>query len=86
MCSSDNNGLSDYLYMLLFGQGLHGLAGTALYTIAPAYIDGSVSAKQSPTYLGEICLHSLLYLWAYSLAFLSVIWWEYNIGAVKNIR
>jgi len=45
--------LSRYLGMLLFGQGLHGLAGTVLYSIAPAFIDGSVSAKSSPAYLGE---------------------------------
>ena len=40
--------------MLLFGQSLHGFAGTVLYSIAPSYLDGSVSSAQSPTYLGKI--------------------------------
>lgn len=53
LCEEDNKGLSNYLYMLLTGQFFHGLAGTVLYTIGPSFIDGSVSAKQSPTYLGN---------------------------------
>lgn len=52
-CTTADKGLSDYLYMLLMGQAFHGLAGTVLYTIGPTYIDGSVSSKQSPTYLGR---------------------------------
>ena len=39
--------------MFLFGQALHGAAGAVLYTIGPAFIDGSVSAKNSPAYLGS---------------------------------
>ena len=53
-CSTEDKGLSSYLYMLLFGQALHGFAGTVLYSIAPSYLDGSVSSAQSPTYLGKI--------------------------------
>ena len=39
--------------MFLFAQTLHGVAGVLLYTLAPAYIDGSVSDKQSPIYMGK---------------------------------
>lgn len=53
VCVAEGSSLSNYLYVFLMGQGFHGLAGTALYAIGPAYIDGSVSSKQSPTYLGK---------------------------------
>lgn len=53
LCESEDRSLSSYLFMFLFGQSLHGVSGTLLYTIAPPFIDGSVSNRASPLYIGE---------------------------------
>ena len=53
LCGVKDRKLSSYLYMFLFAQTLHGVAGVLLYTLAPAYLDGSVSDKQSPIYMGK---------------------------------
>ena len=51
VCSTTETAVSDYLYLLLAGHGLQGVSGVLIYTIAPAFIDGSVSDKQSPVYI-----------------------------------
>lgn len=46
--------LSNYFYVFLLGQTLHGLGSTPLYSIGTTYIDENVSQKASPLYLGEL--------------------------------
>ena len=53
VCSTTETAVSNYLYMLLAGHGLQGVSGVLIYTIAPAFIDGSVSDKQSPVYISK---------------------------------
>jgi hypothetical protein len=45
--------LSNYFYIFLLGQTLHGLGSTPLFSIGTTYIDENVSQKASPVYLGK---------------------------------
>lgn len=44
--------LSNYLYMFIVGQMLHGVGGTTIYTVGVALIDDSVPPASTPMYLG----------------------------------
>uniref|UniRef100_H2YZB1 Solute carrier organic anion transporter family member n=1 Tax=Ciona savignyi TaxID=51511 RepID=H2YZB1_CIOSA len=45
-------GLSNFMYVLLFGQLLQGCGSTPLYTLGLAYIEDNVSKNSAPIYLG----------------------------------
>ncbi|CAH1774950.1 unnamed protein product [Owenia fusiformis] len=51
-CSKENDVLQNYLYVLMLGQFLHGIAGTTLYSIGVVVIDENVKTKLSPLYIG----------------------------------
>ncbi|XP_059500706.1 solute carrier organic anion transporter family member 4C1-like isoform X2 [Stegostoma tigrinum] len=43
---------SNFLFVFLLGQLLHGVGGTPLYTLGTAHIDDSVSTEKSSLYIG----------------------------------
>lgn len=45
--------LSNYLYVFLLGQFLHGAGAAPLYTLGITYIDENVSQKTSPLFTGN---------------------------------
>ncbi|KAK3598170.1 hypothetical protein CHS0354_008845 [Potamilus streckersoni] len=55
-----DEGLQNYIYVLMFGQCLHGLGGAVLFTVGVGLIDDSVPATSSPLYLGIFYGCSLL--------------------------
>ncbi|KAK3593464.1 hypothetical protein CHS0354_020230 [Potamilus streckersoni] len=58
VCKED--GLQNYLYVLILGQCLHGLGGAILYTVGVGLIDDSVPSNRSPLYLGILYGFALL--------------------------
>ena len=54
LCTKDEEGLSNYLYVFMLGQFLHGIGGATLYSLGVVYIDDNVSTESSPLYNGEI--------------------------------
>ncbi|KAG1659415.1 Solute carrier organic anion transporter family member 4C1 [Nymphon striatum] len=52
--------LSTYKYVFFFGQFLHGVGYSPLYTLGVTYIDESVSTKMSSVYLGIFYLMSVI--------------------------
>ncbi|KAL3892413.1 hypothetical protein ACJMK2_004623 [Sinanodonta woodiana] len=58
VCRED--GLQNYLYVLILGQCLHGLGGAILYTVGVGLIDDSVPSTSSPLYLGILYGFALL--------------------------
>ncbi|XP_064596760.1 solute carrier organic anion transporter family member 4C1-like [Liolophura sinensis] len=50
-CEKGDSTLSNYLYVLIGGQLLHGAGGTTLYTIGVACIDDNVVSRTSPLYV-----------------------------------
>lgn len=46
------SGLSNYLYVFVIGQLLHGVGGTTVYTVGVSLIDDSVKPSSTPLYLG----------------------------------
>lgn len=55
LCAAKDPGLKKYLYVFMFGQFLHGIGGTTLYSIGVVYIDDNVKTTESPLYTGENC-------------------------------
>ncbi|KAK7479082.1 hypothetical protein BaRGS_00029674 [Batillaria attramentaria] len=52
-CAADGETyLSNYLYMFILGQMLHGVGGTTIYTVGVSLIDDSVAPSSTPMYLG----------------------------------
>ncbi|KAF2357630.1 Organic anion transporter polypeptide OATP [Trinorchestia longiramus] len=50
--SGDGSWLSNFLYVFILGQVLHGLGATPIYTLGMVFIDESVPLIQSSFYLG----------------------------------
>ena len=44
---------SNYMWLFLIGQLLHGAGASPLYTLGVTFIDENVSKKMSSVYLGE---------------------------------
>ena len=53
MCTPESDGLSNYLYVFMLGQFLHGFGGTVLYSIGIVFIDANVRTTDSPMYQGQ---------------------------------
>ncbi|XP_064597330.1 solute carrier organic anion transporter family member 4C1-like [Liolophura sinensis] len=51
-CAIRDSSLSNYLYLLIAGQLLHGVGGTTLYSVGTSCLDDNVVAKRSPIYVG----------------------------------
>ena len=51
-CEVKETGLSNYKYVLILGQLLHGIGATPLYTLAVTYIHENVKQKWSSVYTG----------------------------------
>ncbi|XP_030625898.1 solute carrier organic anion transporter family member 4A1 [Chanos chanos] len=49
---SDGAGLSDYRYVFMLGQFLHGVGATPLYTLGVTYLDENVKTTYAPVYIG----------------------------------
>ncbi|KAG8539693.1 hypothetical protein GDO81_020528 [Engystomops pustulosus] len=45
--------LSNYRYVFMLGQFLHGIGATPLYTLGVTYLDENVKSSYSPVYIGE---------------------------------
>ena len=45
--------LSNYKYLLILAQLLHGAGATPIYTLAVTYLDENLKAKMTPMYVGE---------------------------------
>ncbi|XP_070533588.1 solute carrier organic anion transporter family member 4C1-like [Ptychodera flava] len=59
-CRESKSGLSNYVYVFILGQLLHGMGATPLYTLGTSFQDESVSRKSSGFYIGIILGFSLL--------------------------
>ena len=44
--------LSNYKYVLIMGQLLHGIGASPLYTLGVTYLDENLKAKMTPLYVG----------------------------------
>lgn len=51
--------LSNFIYVFILGQILHGVGGTACFTICPAYIDEHVESVKTPLFVGK-CSHDFI--------------------------
>ncbi|XP_071112274.1 solute carrier organic anion transporter family member 4C1-like [Haliotis cracherodii] len=52
-CAQDTETyLSNYLYVFILGQMLHGVGGTTVYTVGVALLDDSLPSQSTPLYLG----------------------------------
>ena len=52
-CTEKSSGLSNYLYLFIAGNFLHGVGGAALYTLGAPLLDDNVPVKKSPIYIGS---------------------------------
>ena len=52
--SASPSPLSNYLYVFILGQLLHGIGGTILYSLGIIFIDEHVKNDDSPFYQGEL--------------------------------
>ncbi|XP_038125048.1 solute carrier organic anion transporter family member 4A1 [Cyprinodon tularosa] len=48
----DGEVLSNYRFVFMLGQFLHGIGATPLYTLGVTYLDENVSSKYGPVYIG----------------------------------
>ncbi|XP_062316371.1 solute carrier organic anion transporter family member 4A1 isoform X2 [Osmerus eperlanus] len=48
----EGRGLSDYRYVFMLGQFLHGVGATPLYTLGVTYLDENVKSSYAPVYIG----------------------------------
>ena len=53
VCEEGSSGLSNYLYVFILGQLLHGVGGTILYTLGVVFIDSNVRPRNSPIFQGR---------------------------------
>lgn len=77
-CAQDTETyLSNYLYVFILGQMLHGVGGTTVYTVGVALLDDSLPSQSTPLYLGKLivtshtCMHLLE---GVKLSVISVLW------------
>lgn len=64
-CSESVSSLSNYRFVFMLGQFLHGIGATPLYTLGVTYLDENVKSNYSPVYIGKSCRpfhHGLLFL------------------------
>ena len=45
--------LSNYKYVLILGQVMHGIGATPLYTLGVTYLDENLKPKMTPVYVGQ---------------------------------
>ncbi|KAH0619232.1 hypothetical protein JD844_019086 [Phrynosoma platyrhinos] len=51
-CSESVSSLSNYRFVFMLGQFLHGIGATPLYTLGVTYLDENVKSNYSPVYIG----------------------------------
>ncbi|XP_066558357.1 solute carrier organic anion transporter family member 4A1 isoform X1 [Amia ocellicauda] len=51
-CKDASTSLSNYRYMFMLGQFLHGMGATPLYTLGVTYLDENVKSNYAPVYIG----------------------------------
>ncbi|KAG2463875.1 solute carrier organic anion transporter family member 4A1 isoform X1 [Polypterus senegalus] len=51
-CNQSPSSLSNYRYMFMLGQFLHGFGATPLYTLGVTYLDENVKSNYAPVYIG----------------------------------
>lgn len=54
-CSTSVSSLSNYRFVFMLGQFLHGIGATPLYTLGVTYLDENVKSNYSPVYIGKWC-------------------------------
>uniref|UniRef100_A0A8C6X170 Solute carrier organic anion transporter family member n=1 Tax=Naja naja TaxID=35670 RepID=A0A8C6X170_NAJNA len=52
-CSESVSTLSNYQFVFMLGQFLHGIGATPLYTLGVTYLDENVKSNYSPVYIGN---------------------------------
>ncbi|XP_069506856.1 solute carrier organic anion transporter family member 4A1 isoform X2 [Ambystoma mexicanum] len=50
-CAEGASSLSNYRFLFMFGQFLHGVGATPLYTLGVTYLDENVKSNYSPVYI-----------------------------------
>ncbi|XP_078507736.1 solute carrier organic anion transporter family member 4A1 [Lissotriton helveticus] len=50
-CTESASNLSNYRFLFMFGQFLHGVGATPLYTLGVTYLDENVKSNYSPVYI-----------------------------------
>ncbi|XP_067856884.1 solute carrier organic anion transporter family member 4A1 [Heptranchias perlo] len=51
-CSEGSSSYSNYRFLFMLGQFLHGIGATPLYTLGVTYLDENVKSNYSPVYIG----------------------------------
>lgn len=51
-CEESTSSLSNYMYVFMLGQFLHGIGATPLYTLGVTYLDENVKSSYAPVYIG----------------------------------
>ncbi|XP_058859972.1 solute carrier organic anion transporter family member 4A1-like isoform X1 [Acipenser ruthenus] len=51
-CKESTSSLSNYMYVFMLGQFLHGIGATPLYTLGVTYLDENVKSSYAPVYIG----------------------------------
>lgn len=55
----EGGGLSNYRFVFMLGQFLHGVGATPLYTLGVTYLDENVNSNYAPVYMGESHSHTI---------------------------
>ncbi|KAM9065968.1 solute carrier organic anion transporter family member 4A1 [Sarcophilus harrisii] len=50
-CTEGTSSLSNYMFVFMLGQFLHGIGATPLYTLGVTYLDENVKSNYSPVYI-----------------------------------
>lgn len=53
-CATSVSNLSNYRFVFMLGQFLHGIGATPLYTLGVTYLDENVKSNYSPVYIGKL--------------------------------
>lgn len=61
-CSSGGGRISNYFWVFVLAQFLHGLGASPLYTLGVTYIDENVRPKLTGLYIGEFCVRAIINL------------------------
>ncbi|NXS08723.1 SO4A1 protein, partial [Neodrepanis coruscans] len=59
-CTQPASSLSDYRFVFMLGQFLHGMGATPLYTLGVTYLDENVKTNYSPVYIGVFYTAAIL--------------------------
>ncbi|KAG5838559.1 hypothetical protein ANANG_G00224920 [Anguilla anguilla] len=51
-CQESSSSLSNYRFVFMLGQFLHGMGATPLYTLGVTYLDENVKSSYAPVYIG----------------------------------